>query len=321
MNCDQYEESLQALVRQESAPYRTIDYLADEHLEVAASSAPAIVGNSNFASSPCGKKKRRLTSSLSDDTRTSDGLCDSASATASSVGSRTLKYWREMMCTWAYRVIDHFDLRRELVGIAMSYLDRYMSTLSNPRAVDKKQYQLVSMTCLYLAIKLYEFKHIGIPGSCSTMDTIRQLSQGNYTLQQIEEMEIDIMQRLRWHLHPPTPQAFIDLFVNSESSEPGDLGNFLVELAAMDYFFVSYKPSEIAAAAVLNATDQLYGGFPSATVSMIVQRLQPFAGPRVQECRTRLDLAYRQLGDTDDSQWQVAPGGTRSPVTVMTTSF
>jgi hypothetical protein len=207
------------------------------------------------------------------------------------------------------------------VGITMNYLDRYMSSLSNPRVVDKKQYQLISMTCLYLAIKLYEFKHIGIPGSCSTMDTIRRLSQGNYTLQQIEEMEMDIMQRLQWHLHPPTSQVFIDLFVNSEISEPSDLGNFLVELAAIDSFFVSYKPSEIAAAALLNATDQLYGGFPPSTVSEVIQRLQPFASPQVQECRARLDLAYRQLGDTDDSQWQVAAGGNRSPVTVTATFF
>jgi hypothetical protein len=104
MNCEQYEKRLQVLVRQESAPYRTIDYMADEHgVEAASSPGPSKIGNSNFASSPCGQKKRRLTSSLSDDDSTSETLSDSCIAPASSVESRTLKYWREMMCAWAYK--------------------------------------------------------------------------------------------------------------------------------------------------------------------------------------------------------------------------
>jgi hypothetical protein len=348
MNCENYyEERLQALVRQESMSYKTIDYMADEHnVEAASSAVPSEIGHPDFASSPCGKKKRRLMSSLPDDSSTSEVPSASCTAASSVLESSTRKYWREMMCAWAYRgkmkdaletgtksilltgccvylwkVIDHFDLRRELVGITMSYLDRYMSTLNNPWVVDKTQYKLIAMTCMYLAVKLYEFKHIGIPGSCSTMDTIRKLSQGSYTLRQMEAMEMDIMQRLQWRLHPPTPQAFIDLFVHSETSESCDVGNFLVELAAMDYFFVAYKPSEIATAALLNAMDQLYGGLPPLAVSQVTGRLQSFASPRVQECRTRLDIAYRQLGDTDDFQWQRAAGGNISPVTVTTKYF
>lgn len=90
--------------------------------------------------------------------------------------------WREKICEWSYQVIDHFDFSREIVSIAVSYLDRYLSV----RPVDKKHFQLLAMSCLYLAIKLYE------PGTIS-MKSMIELSRGYFLVEHMAEMEMSIL--------------------------------------------------------------------------------------------------------------------------------
>jgi lipoyl(octanoyl) transferase len=99
----------------------------------------------------------------------------------SSTGSLN-EIWREKICEWCYQVVDHFDFSREVVGISMSFLDRYLST----RRVNKKIFQLAAMTCLYLAIKLHE------PGSLKISSLIA-LSRGFFTKSHVLAMEESIL--------------------------------------------------------------------------------------------------------------------------------
>ena len=78
--------------------------------------------------------------------------------------------------------MDHFDFNREVVSVAMSYLDRYLST----RRVNKKIFQLAAMTCLYLAIKLSE------PSTLKIASLIG-LSRGFFTTEHIVAMEQSIL--------------------------------------------------------------------------------------------------------------------------------
>lgn len=103
-----------------------------------------------------------------------------SSVTTSTSGINEI--WREKICEWSYQVIDHFDFSREIVGIAVSYLDRYLSR----RPVNKKHFQLLAMSCLYLAIKLYE------PGTVS-MKSMIELSRGYFGVDDMVEMEITIL--------------------------------------------------------------------------------------------------------------------------------
>ena len=221
-------------------------------------------------------------------------------------------------------VVDHFDLHREVVSIAMSHVDRYLA--SCPTSVDKTFFQLLAMTCLYLSVKLNEYKHLLIPGSRSSMDTILQLSRGFFTLEQMEKMEYDILQRLQWHVHPPTPQLFVKhflFFLSIEEHEVHDLSQFMVELSVMDYFFVSYKPSEIAIAGVLNAIERLQpdlrgrGGFP------FHRTMVDTTTPEVHACRERLALIFAQANDQANNEPMDNPSPksnrTTSPVSVMST--
>ncbi len=218
--------------------------------------------------------------------------------------------------------MDHFDLHREVVSIAMSHLDRYLAVSASP--VDKNFFQLLAMTCLYLSVKLNEYKHLLIPGSRSSMDTILQLSRGFFTLQQMEKMEYDILQRLQWHVHPPTPQLFVKhflFFLSIEEHEVHDLSQFIVELSVMDYFFVSYKPSEIAIASVLNAIERLVPDQERRAAIPFHRAMIDINSSEVQACRERLSLIFTQANDqgsNESSDQGPQPNRTKSPVSVMT---
>lgn len=154
--------------------------------------------------------------------------------------------WREKMCEWKFEVVDRFDIEREIVYISTYYLDQYLST----RYVDEELFQLVAITCMYLAIKLHSPKKVAI-------QCLASMGQGLIQHDNIVAMELSIMQSLEWHLYPPTPLAFIEnafpLF--SGNSEAFEFSRFLSELSVFAYPFVCFKPSSIAAAASLFAID------------------------------------------------------------------
>jgi hypothetical protein len=218
-------------------------------------------------------------------------------------------------------------LRREVVSIAMNHLDRYLAAF--PSTVDKDLFQLLAMTCLYLSIKLNEYKHLLIPGSTSSMDTILKLSRGFFTLEQMEKMEYNVLQRLQWHVHPPTAQIFVKyllFFLSVEEHEVHDLAQFMVELSVIDYFFVSYKASEVAIAAILNATERLYPHSRTQLNFPFESHLLDIYSPNIQACRERLALIYDQANDhaTNDVSGRTPRKGatehiqrTISPVSVM----
>jgi len=150
-------ERLDVMLVQESTCYKTVDYLAPEfqkNLAEASDDALEVL-------------QMPLES-------------DASSSTASSTAISEL--WREKICEWCYQVIDHFDFSREVVSVAIHYLDRYLAT----RQVSRKIFQLAAMTSLFLAIKLYE------PGRVS-MASMVELSRGYFTVEQMALMETSLL--------------------------------------------------------------------------------------------------------------------------------
>lgn len=307
-------ERVTVLLTQEHDFYQTSDYLT--RMQAMARSGTTPSGELLDGSAPPSPKKRK-----SEDGSSSD--VSSAECSESSSASVINKHWREKICEWAYQVVDHFNLHREVVSIAMNHLDRYLA--SYPTPVDKNTFQLLAMTCLYLSIKLNEYKHLLIAGSKSSMDTILQLSRGFFTLKEMEKMEYDILQRLQWHVHPPSPQVFVKhflFFMSLEDADTHDLAQFMAELSVMDYFFVNYKPSVVAIASIMNAMDRL---FPesSGDLNLPIQNEHfDCYSKEVQECRDRLALIYAQANDQgpfDSPRKEAAEqmNRTTSPVSVL----
>lgn len=161
--------------------------------------------------------------------------------------------WRMKICEWCYLVVDHFDFDREVVSVAMSYVDRYSSI----HTVNRRIFQLAAMTALYLAIKLYESSVSIHPSS------LIHLSRGYFFDHHIIAMEESMLQTLGWHVHPPTPYSFVRemmYFLPGQMShqdryDTNDIARFLTELSVCDYWFVSKKPSNIALASLINALE------------------------------------------------------------------
>lgn len=64
---------------------------------------------------------------------------------------------RSKMCEWIYHVIDSTRLQRESASVAMSFLDRFLSSNSERASkakTNRKEYQLAAITCLYIAVKV-----------------------------------------------------------------------------------------------------------------------------------------------------------------------
>jgi len=179
---------------------------------------------------------------------------------------------RVKMCEWCYQVVDFCKFRRETVGIGMSYVDRYMCSKKGKKALgDRKEYQLVAMTCLYIAIKLHE------PLEMET-SLLADLSRGCYTEMEFANMEKCILEAIEWRVSGPTPLAFVlhfisflpDLISSSVVEAIFDYARYQTELAIGDHYFVKTKPSVVGMAALLNALE----GMDTALVpDRIQQRL------------------------------------------------
>lgn len=164
---------------------------------------------------------------------------------------------RSKMCEWIFHVIDSTRLQRETASVAMSLLDRFLCTNSR-RAIqarlNRKEYQLAAMTCLYIAVKI---------GEPFEMDAslMSKLSRGIHTAAEITELEYDILCNLQWKMCSPTPFQFVNYILSllPDSANPVasllyENSHFQTELATGDYAFVPHiRHSTIAVAAILNS--------------------------------------------------------------------
>ncbi|GMH90281.1 hypothetical protein TL16_g11721, partial [Triparma laevis f. inornata] len=82
---------------------------------------------------------------------------------------------------------DAYHLSRETVGIAMNFLDRYLSTTTC-----NKKYDLI------------------------------KLSRGVFKNTDLKSMEKAMLRHLKWHLHPPTPPSFVRIFLQYLPRDEGD---------------------------------------------------------------------------------------------------
>ena len=101
---------------------------------------------------------------------------DSTSTASSCTGINEV--WRDKICEWSYQVVDHFDYNRQVVAIALNFLDRYLSK----KAVNRKIFQLAAMTSLFTAIKLNEQRAL-------SLNAFLNLSRGYFEAEHVLKME------------------------------------------------------------------------------------------------------------------------------------
>jgi hypothetical protein len=189
---------------------------------------------------------------------------------------RVSEAWRRKLCEWAFEVVDHFNFDREVVSFALNYLDRTVAIKvhSSQESLGKRDYQLLAVTSLYLAIKLHgEIDDIDSPRRKLRIGAFTELSRGFFQEDVIEKTERDILSALKWRVNPPTYLRLINTFLrlcpqwsDHEHTSPylavlggmNDVARYLSELAlCVSSFSFDCKASVTAYAAILCAIEAL----------------------------------------------------------------
>lgn len=106
-----------------------------------------------------------------------------------------------------YEFVDHYNFDREVVGVAMYYFDRYISSQASCDGVHTKdKFQIIAVTSLFLAIKLHSMSEDRLIESRSR--ALARLLYDHVDPQEIYEMEMKILVLLDWRLNPPTVHQF-----------------------------------------------------------------------------------------------------------------
>lgn len=197
---------------------------------------------------------------------------------------------RRRTCEWMYDICDFFHLNREVVAIALFYVDRYCTLTSFPNAgcneqvpITRKQFQLVALTGLYVAIKTHgALRNQGKDSNNVQWSRVKfnvnicaSISRHQFTAQTIEKCEQTMLRTLDWHVNPVVPSGVVvDTLISylpSGDTDGGsrsatgvaryvyDCSKYLAELSvSVPALSMVYKPSVIAYASIIYALD-IYG--------------------------------------------------------------
>jgi len=228
------------------------------------------------------------------------------------------KWCRSKMIEWCFQVIDFIEFSRETVVIAITYLDRFMSS-GSPRArqvlQDRKEFQLATMTAFYVAVKLHEPKLIDI-------SLLTELSRGSYTEQDFKQMEMDLLSSLSWRLNGPTAITFLEHYIVLLPLEmyhiPIDAvlesARYQIELSLNDYALVGMPPSKVAVAAIVQSIKKVTASSKLASVRpKLSKALQDLCG---------IDLGSAGLRETlklleHDDEMQTIPSRRHSAPPIL----
>lgn len=166
---------------------------------------------------------------------------------------------RDKMTAWCFQVSKFCKFQNESIEIAMSCLDRFLTTEQGAAALqDRTTYQLACMVCLYTAVKVHERTAIS-PAIVSA------LARDAYSPAQVEEMERTILSALQWRVNPPTMSSFVRLGLDlaarhaplgeKQLATAKDLCSLQLEMAVKEYRFVAVDRSVVAYCAMMNSLD------------------------------------------------------------------
>lgn len=184
--------------------------------------------------------------------------------------------WRRKLCEWTFEVVDHFNFDREVVSVALYYLDRVASLKveATGKPIPKREFQLIAVTSLYIAIKLHgETDDLEGPRKKLKISAFQELSRGFFKVDTLEATERSMLQMLQWRLNPPTSAQFVAYFLrmlpewspyeckHTHEAVAGkifDMAKYLTELSVcVSAIVFRFKSSIIGYAAILSAIDSV----------------------------------------------------------------
>ncbi|KAI5062914.1 hypothetical protein GOP47_0021461 [Adiantum capillus-veneris] len=157
---------------------------------------------------------------------------------------------RGILVDWLVEVAEEYKLVPDTLYLTVSYIDRFLST----KVVNRQRLQLLGVACMLVAAKYEEICAPQVEEFCYITDN-------TYCKEEVLDMERQVLNQLHFELTGPTTKTFLRRFLRATAQPPSKssglhmecLGNYLAELTLLEYDFLKYLPSMVAASAVFVA--------------------------------------------------------------------
>ena len=157
-------------------------------------------------------------------------------------------------------MVDHFDISRETVALAINYCDRYFHQ-NRKQELTAYRLGLTIITAAFIAIKMKDpsMEDVKKESILRSLCTSISSQGGPLEPKDVVEMEKEMFQTLEWRLNAPTMHEFVDMFCKSHPLRNNahyleylyEKSCWLVERALFHRGMMKYKPSVVALAAIL----------------------------------------------------------------------
>lgn len=250
---EESRDQIAVLLHQEQHQYACSDYITHDRAPTIPASVDLLNMLDDLSFSPRESVENLPISKVPSAVCVRD-LMEPVTATTKPKEKQAFRYWRQQMFDWACTVVDSFEMDRDVVAMSFSILDRFIAkeASGSSTAITRHDFQLFSMTSLYLVIKIT----VPYPRKLG-VEALVDMSRGFYSSEDITFTERDILKALEWHVHPPTAMGFCRLYWSFLPQEPSiDMQMTcatMTDITVADPLFVSHKPSAIGLAAVLHA--------------------------------------------------------------------
>ncbi|KAK4804339.1 hypothetical protein SAY86_004156 [Trapa natans] len=161
---------------------------------------------------------------------------------------------RGVLVDWLVEVADEYKLLPETLYLAISYIDRFLST----NTLRRQRLQLLGVASMFIASKYEEITPPHLEDFCYVTDN-------TYTKNEVIKMEHDVLKCLNFEVSNPTVKIFLRRLhgVAQEGHQTSDeklecLSYYLAELSLLDYACVKFLPSMVAASVIFLARYMIY---------------------------------------------------------------
>ncbi|OTB03080.1 hypothetical protein M426DRAFT_24103 [Hypoxylon sp. CI-4A] len=148
---------------------------------------------------------------------------------------------RSILVDWMIEVHTRFHLLPETLFLAINIIDRFLSQ----KVVQLDRVQLVGITAMFIAAKYEEVlsPHVS---------NYRMVSDDGFSDAEILSAERFILETLNYDLSYPNPMNFLRRISKADEYDiqSRTIGKFLMEISIVDFRFLAFRPSHVAAAAM-----------------------------------------------------------------------
>ena len=157
---------------------------------------------------------------------------------------------RRILIDWLVELTTCFSMEGSVLHMATSLVDRFLSAAELP----KEEMQLLGVTCIFIASKFDDANH-------PSVESFADMADGACTAMEVIDMEVDVLCTLEYELAVPTVATFLPSFLTIREADRDTslFATFIAELTLLEYDFLQFPPSVIAAAACYIANISVRG--------------------------------------------------------------